>query len=536
MTTGSEDFDFLDQTERDKAADKARQSALAAPKRKPRTTKQEVIRAYVNTAVKKECDDLAAMGPDSGRNDRLNEAAFNLGTLVGTRYLSRSEAEHSLELAARSCAMHLDTKDGGMRQVRKTIKSGLDAGEKKPRDMSDVGVVVDGKTKAGKTAPEPGSGKRQRPNAEVPNSTAASTNGKRPIEADDASSDRQIRMLSAASIETRVPMWVWESEGAGRLQLGTLTMFAGRPAAGKSTAVRWFAARISRGELPGIWHGYPMKVAVMMLEEQADAIVVPGLQAAGADLRNVVLPTPFKNDIEDVFLSIRDEELLTEELIENECRALFVDPVMQTFDKGVDIYRNNDVRAYLQPYVRIAKAINGIVVCVTHLRKGQVKDVLDNINGSSAFGELPRSVFGFAPIGDGTNVLEQVKNSAGPMGLKLEYRLPISYVNTSDGQVINLPNFQIIGPTETSIADIGGESPDQDITTATADVEWLRQYLLIEQPAPSMNVKNDAQKHAGISESRLHRARRKLKVRIVNRPAPSAPHQTAWQLPDYTGS
>src|SRR6185436_12780311 len=118
-----------------------------------------------------------------------------------------------------------------------------------------------------------------------------------------------------------------------------------------------------------------------------------------------------------------------------------------------DVYRNNEVREMLAPFTRIAKSINGIVVGITHLRKGEVRDVIGSVHGSSAFSEVPRAVFGFAPIGDGTNIFEQVKNSAGPMDLKLLYHLSIFNVETDDGQSINLPRFQITGETELSISD-----------------------------------------------------------------------------------
>lgn len=533
MTTGNDDFDFLDRADRDKAVQKAREAALAPPKRRPRTTKQEKVRAHVLAAIKYECDELSVMAPDSGRNERLNVAAFNLGQLVGARVATRSEVEHALEIAARNCKMHLDKKDGGMQQVRKTIRSGLDSGEKKPRDMSDVGIVIEGE------AAIPAKGKDGRPNAEVsPAAKAApansngkashvSRNGKAPEpEPDD---ELVIKMVPGSAIKTRVPSWVWEYDGKGRIQLGTLTMFAGKPAAGKSTAVRWFIAQITNGTLPGCWEGHPMKVAVVSAEEQLDAVVVPGLAAAGADLRNCIFP-----DFGDrQFVSTTFEKVLTEQLVDNEVRALFVDPIMATMGGKTDVYRNNEVREYLAPYVRIAEALNGIVIGVTHLKKGEVRDTLSGINGSGAFGEVPRAVFGFAPMEEGAHVVEQVKNSAGAVGLRLEYRLPIQYLTADDGQLIELPAFQIIGPTDISIADI---NPNSNETTDIAVAkQWLLEYLLTEQPARSSEIKRVAKTDGDIEPWTLKRAMKELKVRVSTRSMPGKPRITVWTLPDYAG-
>ena len=70
----------------------------------------------------------------------------------------------------------------------------------------------------------------------------------------------------------------------GRIQIAALTLFGGRPSAGKSTAARWFAARLSRGELEGCWKGKPQKVAYIAAEETAKYVLKPALRAAGADM------------------------------------------------------------------------------------------------------------------------------------------------------------------------------------------------------------------------------------------------------------
>lgn len=82
--------------------------------------------AYGAAALEKECRELAAMGPNTGRNVRLNEAAFACGQLVAGGELVESEALTALEQAAVACG--LDEIEAG-----KTIQSGFGAGMDEPR-------------------------------------------------------------------------------------------------------------------------------------------------------------------------------------------------------------------------------------------------------------------------------------------------------------------------------------------------------------------------------------------------------------------
>lgn len=82
--------------------------------------------AYGAAALEKECRELAAMGPNTGRNVRLNEAAFACGQLVAGGELVESEALTALEQAAAACGL-------GDYEATKTIQSGFEAGRSEPR-------------------------------------------------------------------------------------------------------------------------------------------------------------------------------------------------------------------------------------------------------------------------------------------------------------------------------------------------------------------------------------------------------------------
>ncbi len=86
--------------------------------------------AYGEAALDRECAELAHT--IASRNDRLHSAAFSIGTLVGAGEIDRVAAERALFDAA--LASGYVQKDG-TRAAVSTIKSGLDSGILKPRQI-----------------------------------------------------------------------------------------------------------------------------------------------------------------------------------------------------------------------------------------------------------------------------------------------------------------------------------------------------------------------------------------------------------------
>ncbi|MFD7990762.1 phage/plasmid primase, P4 family [Streptomyces mexicanus] len=81
--------------------------------------------AYTRKALQAECDAIV-QAPDGDQNNRINTAAFNIGTLVGAGALTEAEARQALLAAARA-GNHPDGR------AIPTINSGLTAGMEHPR-------------------------------------------------------------------------------------------------------------------------------------------------------------------------------------------------------------------------------------------------------------------------------------------------------------------------------------------------------------------------------------------------------------------
>ena len=268
---------------------------------------------------------------------------------------------------------------------------------------------------------------------------------------------RQITWRTAAEISDRRPEWAWTYGGGGRLMRSTLVLFAGRPDAGKSTAARWFAAGYTNGTIEGCFYGEPQNVAYIATEESLECMVKPSLRAVQADMTRVHFPEVQLDGHQVRLMSNVDEEALTADFRDRGITIVIVDPVMSAIGSMTDINKNNETRAYIEPWARIAEAINGLTIGIVHLIKAPGGDIVAAINGSSAFGEVARAVIAFArdlQSDDDQCVLSQEKNNAGRRDLALTYTVESATVTTDDLLPAEVGRFVIGGPSDRRVADV----------------------------------------------------------------------------------
>jgi hypothetical protein len=88
--------------------------------------------AYAHKALADELAKLARTpAHDPGRNNQLNKAAFSLGQLVGAGILDRGSVEAALSGTAAAIGL-------GAAEIQTTIKSGIEAGMKEPRELPET--------------------------------------------------------------------------------------------------------------------------------------------------------------------------------------------------------------------------------------------------------------------------------------------------------------------------------------------------------------------------------------------------------------
>lgn len=346
---------------------------------------------------------------------------------------------------------------------------------------------------------------------------------------------RRIIVETLAGIDWDTPQYAWEMnyEGhtVGMCSLGSMTLFAGRPGAGKSTSSRDIAAKATRGELQGCYHGTPVNVGYIAGEENLKYNVVPGLIAAGADMNRVYRPrVQFigESGIEEEVSILPEKDMaeITGYFNMHEVKIVIVDPIMSFMD-GIDVNKNNEVRKKLKPWLQLAEDIDGVVIAVTHLNKSGNGDVVAGINGSSAFGEVARCVVGFTKKPDQDDrVMSVEKNSTGSEGAAWTYQIIGKEITNSKGVTKEFAAFQITGESDQTVGEVLRDAGDGGVAAdlKTIVLDFLKENNGVAY-AKDVEAEVKASGHAWKTAQN-----NKLKWKISSRRVGA--NQWVWELPE----
>lgn len=210
---------------------------------------------------------------------------------------------------------------------------------------------------------------------------------------DDGMDEGEIVFVRADTVEVKPIRWLWP----GYIPLGKVTLFAGRPKTAKSALLCDIAARVSRG-LP-MPYADPAsaargRVIMAMAEDDPEDMVVPRLNAAGADLGMIDIVRFVRDTRGERGLDIsRDIARLEQACRHGEIRLVVIDPVMSFI--GADTDTNNDAstRYALSPIKGLAERNGVAVILNSHQRKDSGDDLQAAAMGSTAFTGVPRATF-----------------------------------------------------------------------------------------------------------------------------------------------
>ena len=158
-------------------------------------------------------------------------------------------------------------------------------------------------------------------------------------------------------------------------------------------------------------------------EDDADDTLVPRLMRMDADRKRIhfieeAIPAGAKSR---PFNPATDMPALVEKAKAiGDVALLILDPVVAAVPMTRNSHNNAESRNGMQPVIDFAKASDIAVLGIGHLTKGTVgKDPLERINGSGAFGALPRLVMGAAKNeaeGDDKpeRIMVRIKSNIGP--------------------------------------------------------------------------------------------------------------------------
>jgi hypothetical protein len=463
----------------------------------PRPRHENVARttAHAAKALEEECRHVA-LATHGEQNDALNKAAFALGQLVGAGSLERSEVERRLLDAAAGYIQ----KDGE-RAARATIRSGLDAGQDQPRDLSHLSTNRNGRTE-------------RRGNGTVTNPS--------PVVSAPSASQGSLVLVTTRASQVRV-MPVDFLDG-GVIPRGKLITLAGLGGAGKGMFCANMIADLTRGR-PSLGLSYtsppPIDVLLIGCEDGYADTVNPRLMAAGADLDRVHIVDGVRSGQGKVQpFSLRNlNELETYLAAHPNVRLVIIDPITGYIGQaGVKDHHDADVRSLLGPLADLANRRATTIIAIKHLNKDEAKTVASRVGGSVAYVNVPRACFVVAndPENKGRRVLAPFKwnlNASWPPSIAWTMQPPspgelatilgtCDYLDEKNKERLagQLNRLVWVGAVKVSADDllrtaawVERKSTQNDVDRAT---EWLRERLA-QGPIGSIVCARDGDKALG---------------------------------------
>ncbi len=269
--------------------------------------------------------------------------------------------------------------------------------------------------------------------------------------------------IDAADIQPKATSWFLE----GRIPLGAVTIVAGLPGMAKSLLMTEYAARASRGELPGDLRGRPVVSIIASAEDAPDHVIRPRLQAANADLRMIkVMKVEEENGTTgEISLNASGIRSIEEMIRVHGARMVVIDPVMAYLPTQTNAYRDASVRQVLKPLARIAEVHDVAVVAICHFNKNELAQGVNRVGGSIGFVAAARSVlFVAADPDDSTDTLRVVAHAKSNYSLRAAtQRFAVEEVGI-DGEP----------PIKTARVRSLGSAPDITAATLVGDVYGAR--------------------------------------------------------------
>jgi putative DNA primase/helicase len=275
-------------------------------------------------------------------------------------------------------------------------------------------------------------------------------------------------------------------------------------------------------------------VLFICAEDEAEDTLRPRLDAHGAAVQQVHVLSRVRRSGADgrpyeTAFTLADVGTLEEGLRAcPDCRLVVVDPIGSFLGRGTDCYRENHVRALLEPVARLAGAYGAAVLVVAHQRKAAGSRHADDLAlGSRAFTGVARAVWHLThdPQDRERRLLLPGKNNLAAQSNGLAFRIG------GDPPALH---WEDAAADLTADEAVAAETTASGMRTALRSqaVEWLRE-LLANGPVPAVDVQREA-KHAGYSWRALDYAKVELGVRPT-RTTNLGPW--AWKLPqDPTAS
>lgn len=348
-----------------------------------------------------------------------------------------------------------------------------------------------------------------------------------PEEASAANERRSYELLCAEQADFVEPRELWR----GMLPLGSLAIVSGMGGIGKSTLDAWLAAKASRGDMDGDVKG-PLKVLMVMDEDDWNQDTVPRLFAAGADLGNVFkLLIRREGATTGIPAFPNDVSLLKRVILENNIRFVILDVITSMMAAGLKPTDQADVRRLLNPLLQVAQETDATILCVNHWRK-QTGDISQMISGSAAYRDTARCVWAVVKDKEGRRFVTIDKyNRSEKVGQTFEFKIASAPIPGWEKTVGVISEWR---ESTTDVQAVLDNAANPNAGANSAAEMWLMDYL-DECGESSWDVVVGDGAREGFTKNSLMHARNSL--RCLFRPAPSDGRpgrpERLWRLPCF---
>lgn len=354
----------------------------------------------------------------------------------------------------------------------------------------------------------------------------------------DAAGSREIQSVLASDVEMALTKWLWYE----RIPVGDVTVFAGMPAKGKSTAAIDVVSRLTTGrDFPaGVEKQVPAcEVAILASEDNPKTTTVPRLHAAQADVSKVRLITGTGDGKTEWEVALdRDLEHLKNFLYEHpDVKLIVMDPVT-SYIGDVDPNKPKEVRPFLNKLKRFAEEMGVSLLLIMHLSKNPDVSALHRVGGAATWIEVPRSVWFFDvkrdEDGNETSTYVMVNGKlnivADQRKKALDYTfesVDVEIQNTQQSMgTINWGEESSVTLEQQYGRSAGKGKPGMKPEKTEQAMAWLREYLADGRKFDVI----EAGKAAGHADKTLRKAAERLEINI-EREFPNK-GKWGWSLPD----
>lgn len=314
--------------------------------------------------------------------------------------------------------------------------------------------------------------------------------------------------------------WLWP----GHIALGKLNLLAGDAGLGKTMLLCRMTADISNGNPWPLTdkHREPGVVLFASAEDDANDTLKPRLEAAGADMSNVIevqnikyydergkiaeRPFSLKEDVENL-------GLLIEQLISNDKKPslLILDPITAFCGGLRNAHDTSEIRGMLGPVIRLLSKYDMALIGNTHLNKSEGGSALNRVTGSLSW--IASSRAGFLVTRDeevdNRRLFLPIKNNLGPDMNGFAYHIEVNnegiplavwddvVIKKSADDALNSRKARPIDTAEEWLFDIlslGAMSvSDLKAKAASEDISWRT----VERAKKELGIKPDKNGYKG---------------------------------------